>query len=207
MKRFLSMLLVISLVLFSATALAEFDSSVFAGVDNVFVSIDDMEGVGYIDLTSKEPCFFDPNYSKYKYCAFYPSVRIDEKGTGVLRMFGSFYGEDWAFFDSMIIKIGNNRYTFSEIYNDRNVVEHAEVNEELAIVMDSTTEVFVRDFIENADGEIKVRWCGDKYNVDFTMTDTMKSSFKTFFEKYIEAGGYDSSNIDNVLNNSYMTVK
>lgn len=166
-----------------------------------------MEGVGYIDLVSYEPCFFDPGYSQYRYCVFYPSIRVNEDGTGVLRMFGSFWGEKWAFIDSIIIKTGDHRYTFSELLSEQNMVEHGEINEELAIVMDSTTEVFVKDFLENADGEIKVRRDGDKYNVDFVMTKTMKDAFKVFFEKYIAAGGYESSNIDFVTSNSHMTVK
>lgn len=207
MKRFFALFTIIALILLTIPALAEFNSDVFKEIDNVSVNIDDMEGAGYIDLDSLKPCFFDPNYSEYKYCAFYPSVRVNNTGVGVLRLFGSFWGRKWALIDTMIIKIGDNRYTFSDVHSERDTGDHEEINEELAIVMDSTTEVFVKDFIEHSDGEIKVRWKGEKYNVDFVMTDSMKATFKVFFEKYIEAGGYNPDNITVVTINSHMTIR
>ena len=200
MKRVFALVMLVCLLMGAQAFAQDFDVSVFENVSGISVSIDDMEGVGYIDMDSHRECFFDPGYSDYYYCSMYPSIRINNSGVAVLRWFIQFYGENWAFIDRMIIKVGDNRYTIGDIDIDREVVEHADVHEALGVVFSEEHLPFLTDFAEHCeDGPVKIRLCGDKYNVDFTMTDSMVKWLKQFITLCEEAGALNETYMNQIV--------
>ena len=213
MKKVLVLVLTICLLMVSAQAFAagSFNTSVFQNVSGIEVNTDDMKNATYIDLDpdteSWRESFFDPAFSDYYYCAFYPSIRINSSGVAVLRWFCDFYGEDWAFIDEIIVKVGDNRYSFSDVDINRNVVDHGDVMEELGIVFGAEHLAFLEDFAAHCeDGPVKVRLCGDNYDVDFTMSDTMVKWLKTFITLYDEGGALNASYLSDVSTTNTMST-
>lgn len=213
MKKVLVLVLTICLLMVSAQAFAagSFDISVFENVNGIEISRDDMKDATYIDMNrdadSWRDAFFDPGLSDYYYCSFYPSIRINSSGVAVMRWFCDFFGEDWAFIDEIIIKVGDNRYSFSGVDIDRNVVDHGDVLEELGIVFGDEHLAFLQDFAAHCeDGPIKVRLCGDNYDVDFTMSDSMVKWLKTFITLYDEAGALNASYLSDVKTSNTMST-
>ena len=56
------------------------------------------------------------------------------------------------------------------------------------------------------DGPVKVRLCGDNYDVDFTMSDTMVKWLKTFITLYDEGGALNASYLSDVNTTNTMST-
>ena len=211
MKKCFALFLILILLLgLSTTAAADgFDLTVFEGAENIGVDEDEMEGDAYIDLESYKPCFFEPGYSENYYCSFYPSIYVSgDDGRAVFRMFCRFFGESWAFIDEIIIKVGDNRYSFTNVEADRKVDDDtSDIIEVVAIVIDSNSVAFMKDLQLHSKDTIKVRLKGDNYNCDFTMSDTMIESILNMYDLYVQAGGTDSDNLDKIVETTPMTVR
>lgn len=99
--------------------------------------------------------------------------------------------------NSVIVKIGDNRYTF---FNGQiNPVTAGEiVLEEFDIPMKKELTSFMNDLIEHADEEIKVRLVCTSRDYDFILTNDMKAQILVMYGLYIDGGGTRESNMHDI---------
>ena len=211
MKKFLVLFLTLIMLLgATATAVAEsFDLSVFEGAENMEIYTDEIEDYSIITLESNKPCFFDPEYSEHYYCSFYPSILYHgEDNAALFSITCNFYGENWAFFDEIIVKVGTNRYSFTDVEAKREVDEETvDVREVLRIWIDSSSVAFMKDLEAHSTETIKVRLKGDNYDCDFTMSDTMIESILNMYDLFVQAGGTDPAFLSKGDGMTPMTVR
>ncbi|MDD7446188.1 MAG: hypothetical protein PUK79_07155 [Clostridiales bacterium] len=108
----------------------------------------------------------------------------------------------------MIFKVGEKRYTFYDV--DANIsVSDGSIIEELAILFDGETFSFLEALkTAQKNGEtVKVRLWGQKYDVDFAMTDSMLETIVNMYELFEEAGGTSAANLLCLSDGNRMTVK
>ena len=108
----------------------------------------------------------------------------------------------------MIFKVGEKRYTFYDV--DANIrTSDGSITEDLAIVFDGETFSFLEALkTAQKNGEtVKVRLWGQKYDVDFAMTDSMLETIVNMYELFEEAGGTSAANLLWLSDGNRMTVK
>ena len=181
----------------------------FEGVENVDIYTDEMEDYSIAALESNKPCFFDPGYSEHHYCSFYPMILHDVGGNAALYTIScDFYGENWAFFDEIIIKVGENRYTFTGVEVEREVDDDTtDIHETLRIWIDTNNVCFMEDLKAHSTETITVRLKGDKYNCDFNMSDTMIESILNMYDLFVQAGGTDPAYLSKVEGITTTTIR
>ena len=100
--------------------------------------------------------------------------------------------------ESIIIKIGDNRYNFSNCYTSQSRVNDNTVMETIAIMMKRETVGFMNDLKDHKDEEIRVRINGTYETLDFSLTDEMKNEILTLYDLYAQGGGTRDSNLRSV---------
>lgn len=179
-----------------ALATSAFNMSVFDGRQDVSISSDDMSGQTSVFLSGDSyssaipfddgsllivdsSLFLDDSYDTYKiyFNCFEPSL---------------------AGMESIIIKIGDNRYNFSNCYTSQSRVNDNTVMETIAIMMKRETVGFMNDLKDHKDEEIRVRINGTYETLDFSLTDEMKNEILTLYDLYAQGGGTRDSNLRSV---------
>lgn len=61
-------------------------------------------------------------------------------------------------------------------------------------------------FVLHCDEPIKVRLCGDNYDVDFTMSEPMKNWFKTYITLYEKAGALNEAYLSQVTSDTHVRM-
>ena len=199
MKRLTILLLVLVLCIASVTASAEgFDVSMFEGVENFAVNVHEANDFVSIDVEDAEPCAFYISDSKSILGGLLPSFKYTTDDELTFALFCRVISQDYVNFDQIIIKVGENRYTFSNIdsllgesgRSTISVESGTYVLESTAIIIDAQNVAFLDDLKAHATEEIKVRLKGD-YDCDFTMSETLVQTILTAYDLFVEAGGMD----------------
>ena len=107
----------------------------------------------------------------------------------------AYYADDWAFINKVIMKIGDTRYTFTEIDNSKKVFSNATIRELVTIPVKTATIPFMQDLIEHRDEEVRVRLCGSEKDVEFVLTDAIKDSLINLYNLFVAGGGTRESNM------------
>lgn len=102
--------------------------------------------------------------------------------------------------DELTIKIGENRYIFKDIYNQRSDLgdKNQYHKEFFKVFFDEDSISVMEDLINHRDEEIKVRLSGKNSYVDFVLPDVMKDNFIHMYNLYASGGGTEKNNLKTV---------
>ena len=170
-----------------ALATSAFNMSVFDGRQDVSISSDDMSGQTSVFLSGD-------SYSS--------AIPFDDGSLLIvdssLFLYFNCFEPSLAGMESIIIKIGDNRYNFSNCYTSQSRVNDNTVMETIAIMMKRETVGFMNDLKDHKDEEIRVRINGTYETLDFSLTDEMKNEILTLYDLYAQGGGTRDSNLRSV---------
>lgn len=211
-KRLISFVLAVTIMVsvsLPAFAVKKFDTSVFSGRDDICVSYDDMTattsvypradilGETYINLDSGM-IFIDPGIE---------ITAISNVPLNVFFFGFRYFGYDWADLNEIIIKIGDNRYSFSNCFTSQSVEYDSLACESITFPLKTEALPFMQDFVEHQNDEIKVRLKGDTQSFDFVLTDDMKNCFILMFNLFTSGGGTDKANMQSISEVDQVVVR
>lgn len=178
----------------SAFATTGFNQHVFDGRDDFRVVTDTMTGE-----TTVIPTAFGsdqltiPVLDSGAVITVQPGIFLDDDKDTFILMF-DYLGVDWAKLDGIIIKIGDNRYSFSNCYSSR-TIDDGLASEYIAFYMKDQTTGMMKDLADHRDEEINVRLVGSAKSIDFVLTDTVKNTLLDMYDLYVAGGGMRSGNM------------
>lgn len=180
----------------TAFATPGFNRTVFDNAQDISQSYDDMTGqwsyatesllgeAGTIDLD-------EPEESVVVYGTAGISYKYD-----LYNIVIKYYARNWAFIDTVCVKIGNKRYNFTDYSNYQKVFSDATIRETMILTLTSDMVPFMEDLIQHRDEEIKIRLYGEKKDVDFVMSKQMKDSLINLYDLYVAGGGTRAENLN-----------
>ena len=118
-----------------------------------------------------------------------------------------YFGYDWADLNEIIIKIGDNRYSFSNCFTSQSVEYDSLACESITFPLKTEALPFMQDFVEHQNDEIKVRLKGDTQSFDFVLTDDMKNCFILMFNLFTSGGGTDKANMQSISEVDQVVVR
>ena len=159
-KRLLALVTTLMLMVSVSTAVYAsdgFNKAVFDNAPDVFVTKDDMTG----DLMAASESLLGSKgivipETGGGYVQVYSGVSISDD-MNLNALIFKYHADDWAFIDSIIIKIGNKRYKFDNINMSRDVLRDATIEEDAGLGISSNTLPMMADLITHRDEEIRVR--------------------------------------------------
>ena len=208
-KRLLALVTTLMLMVSVSTAVYAsdgFNKAVFDNAPDVFVTKDDMTG----DLMAASESLLGSKgivipETGGGYVQFYSGVSISDD-MNLNALIFKYYADDWAFIDSIIIKIGNKRYKFDNINMSRDVLRDATIEEDAGLGISSSTLPMMADLIAHRDEEIRVRLQGDLRDIDFVLTDDVKNGIINIYNLYVAGGGTSKASMKKVDLGSKTTV-
>ena len=198
----------------SAFATSEFKVSAFQDVDDYQIDIDDMTGEISISIKSllNESEFVETDDYLL---AFYPMVTTNNDVD--MFLFAVMYlGYQSENINQVIVKIGDNRYFFSDVELDidslpewyTSMIDSYGVVMELPVfIIDNRTIPFMQDLIQHRDEEIKVRLVGANREMEFVLTQAMKDGIIGLYDRYVMAGGTRQENMDLITQGNTVNVE
>lgn len=198
----------------SAFATSEFKVSAFQDVDDYQIDIDDMTGEISISIKSllNESEFVETDDYLL---AFYPMVTTNNDFD--MFLFAVMYlGYQSENINQVIVKIGDNRYFFSDVELDidglpewyTSMIDSYGVVMELPVfIIDNRTIPFMQDLIQHRDEEIKVRLVGANREMEFVLTQAMKDGIIGLYDRFVMAGGTRQENMDLITQGNTVDVE
>ena len=95
----------------------------------------------------------------------------------------------------MIIKIGDKRYTFSDLDVSRDVRSSGSIQESFVVFMNSDVNAMMQDLIAHRDEEIKIRLSGSRGSVDFVLSKNIKDAMIHLYNVFAAGGGINQTNM------------
>lgn len=178
----------------SAFATKGFNQGVFDGREDIQITSDAMTGettVIPVALSSDQMIIPVPDSGAV--ITVQPGIFLDDDKDTYLLVF-DYLGVDWAKLNGIIIKIGDNRYSFTNCYSSR-TIDDGYASEYVAFFMKDQTTDMMKDFADHRDEEINVRLVGSAKSIDFVLTDTVKNTLLDMYDLYAAGGGLRSSNM------------
>ena len=198
----------------SAFATSEFKVSAFQDVDDYQIDIDDMTGeisISIKSLLNESEFVGTDDYL----LAFYPMVTTNNDFD--MFLFAVMYlGYQSENINQVIVKIGDNRYFFSDVELDMDglpewytsmIDSHGVVMELPVFIIDNRTIPFMQDLIQHRDEEIKVRLVGANREMEFVLTQAMKDGIIGLYDRYVMAGGTRQENMDLITQGNTVNVE
>lgn len=206
-KKFLSLAIAILIAVsfpISAFAASDFDITVF-DTENVNIVYDDMEDtyratekelMSLLDRTSGR--LFPPQWAT-GFANMYPTVSVDDSVAAFFIYLDYYLNVSWGWdnLDTITIKIGDNRYIFTNIELDKKVGVGGKdlMVERMVIAIDENSMEFMEDLTNHKNDEIKMRLSGSGVAHDIILTDIVKESIVDLYDLYVKAGGTNTPNI------------
>lgn len=200
-KRIVSLLLTLALALVcAAPALAAqgFDVNVMRNAVDIYEMGDDMEGE--VSFTIKSLVDNDGlilKCSDGSYQMFLPIVIAVDEGEDYCLAITNM-GDSYRYINEVIIKVGDTRYTFTDLDVDRSHSLGEPYIETAKIILDSRTLTVIEDMVKNPDAEVKVRVKGRNASIDFTLSDEIKDGMVHLYNLFAQAGGLRQSNMERI---------
>ena len=198
----------------SAFATSEFKVSAFQDVDDYQIDIDDMTGeisISIKSLLNESEFVGTDDYL----LAFYPMVTTNNDFD--MFLFAVMYlGYQSENINQVIVKIGDNRYFFSDVELDMDglpewytsmIDSYGVVMELPVFIIDNRTIPFMQDLIQHRDEEIKVRLVGANREMEFVLTQAMKDGIIGLYDRYVIAGGTRQENMDKITQGNIVDVE
>lgn len=207
-KKLVSLVLVTSLVLAMcapAFATKGFNQSVFDGREDITVQSDDMEGKVTVVPASDNGQFVIPVLSSEAVITVRPIIILNDTYDYYLLVF-DYLGTNWASLDGIVIKIGDNRYSFSNCYTSHSVNE-GYASEHISFYMKKQVYKMIDDLKDHRDDEVKVRLTGSSKNIDFTLPDDAKNAILDLYDLYVAGGGTREANMYSITEFDPVIVK
>lgn len=200
-KRLTALVVAIILVVtasLSVYASDGFNKAVFENAPDVFAIKDDMTG----DLTVASESLLGERglaipESGGGRVVVYSGVSISDT-LNMNSLLFKYYANDWAFINSVIIKVGSRRYKFDGIEVDRDVQRNATICETAFISLTSDVIPFMTYLIEHRDETVKVRLQGKNRDIDFVLTDDMKNGIINIYNLYVAGGGTSKASMKKI---------
>jgi len=176
----------------SAFATAKFNQGVFDGRDNIIVERDDMAGTSeaytqsWLNGDTITP--LDPSMATVQAIDVSPRIILSDSYDFFLLRF-EYYETGLSGLNGFIIKIGDNRYSFSNCYTTKSIIANGVYCESVGIYMKKETLDFMKDLADHQNDEIHVRLNGSIQNVDFVLSDAAKDSLLELYDLYTSGGG------------------
>lgn len=205
----LAILLLASIPL-SAFAADGFDLSIFNCSDVVSTKYDDLSGNTTIELASSSDNIY---VGLLDHVCFMPTVYVSDSSEYYnWVVWYSYLGNvQYPNINSVLIKIGDNRYTFDNIYNSRSDWGskndyHREI---LNIIFDGNSLSMMEDLINHRNEDIKMRFSGSNGQFDLTLSAKTVDRLIQMYELYKDAGGTRGTNLEatKLANNVQFTAK
>lgn len=198
----------------SAFATSEFKVSAFQDVDDYQIDIDDMTGeisISIKSLLNESEFVGTDDYL----LAFYPMVTTNNDFD--MFLFAVMYlGYQSENINQVIVKIGDNRYFFSDVELDMDglpewytsmIDSYGLVMELPVFIIDNRTIPFMQDLIQHRDEEIKVRLVGANREMEFVLTQAMKDGIIGLYDRFVMAGGTRQENMDLITQGNTVNVE
>lgn len=176
-----------------ALATSKFNMGVFDGRQDVTITSDDMSGKTGICLSGDE---YDSviTFDDGSFLIVDPYLYLTDS-YDTYQLYFNCFESSLAGMDSIIIKIGDNRYNFSNCFTSYSAVDDNTIMETIGFMMKRETVDFMNDFAKHKDEEIKVRINGTYDTLDFSFTDEMKNEILTTYALYVQGGGTRDKNL------------
>lgn len=205
-KKLVAFVLAATMIVFfcvSVFATTKFDTSVFTGRDDISITYDDMTAITkvYSQVQLSGSGQTNISFGNRGIIMVIPYIGVIDTSYDSLDVFTlqfDYFGYDWVDLDEIYIKIGNNRYCFSNCYTSHSTEFEGLAHEIISFNLKNEAMPFIQDFIKHSDEEIKVRINGDGDSFDFVLTEDMKNSIILLYNLFVKGGGTRKSNLDNV---------
>lgn len=210
LRKAVCLVLAVCLAMLGSCAFAAaIDMTVFEENEDVEVTWDEMDGTAQVQPADFLSTVFIPDGVADSYGMLSPAAAYDgDEDIVRFVLVGVLSVEEKAQIERMIFKVGEKRYTFYDV--DPNIrTSDGSITEKLGIVFDGETLSFLEALkTAQKNGEtVKVRLWGQKYDVDFAMTDSMLETIVNMYELFEEAGGTSAANLLWLSDGNRMTVK
>ena len=209
MKRIITSVVVTAMVVaisLSAFATSAFNTKVFDDGQDITVTADSMTGTTIVTTTSLLGTKGVVSTGWKENVVVYGAVSVSDD-FDIYSIVMRYYADDWAFINEAIVKIGDNRYYFTNLDTSRKVYSDATIRETIQIIAKDSTVPFLQDLIENRDKEVRVRLCGKNKDVEFVMTDDIKNSLINLYNLFVAGGGTQAANMNLIESVDDITVR
>lgn len=210
-KKLVSLVLAVAVV-FSmcvpAFATTGFNQSVFEkDRDNVVIDTDDMDGTTFVRSFSFIIGDTSLSLGNSSFVMTDPAIFITDS-FDLFSLRFVYLGTDLLGANGVTIKIGDNRYSFSNCTTSHSITDDGRFQETILFCMKNETKKFMSDLKDHRNDEIKVRLSGSQKNLDFILTDGMKNSLLDLYDLYVAGGGTRDKNMHNItLSDSVVVTK
>lgn len=181
-----------------ALATSDFSMWVFDERQDTFVYTDEMTGETLALLksdSSLRTTYFDDGSR----ITVTPSLMLNDSCDYYSLSF-VYCGSLPAEMKSIIIKTGNDRYTFSSLNFSQSTLSDGRIFEEVSFPVKKETRSFMYDLMVHQDEEIKVRINGTYQTFNFTLSDAAKKDIIDLYNLYDMGNGTRKSNLSNITN-------
>ncbi len=196
-KRIVSLALAATLLIsipVSAFATAKFDQSVFDGREDIELVSDDMEGSTIALLAYQYDGSMTSIIDSTSLITVKPGLFLGDAYDSYILSF-DYLGPDFAGMNNIIVKIGDNRYSFTNCYTSRSVTGEGLISESISFFAKKETLDFMKDLADHQEDEIKIRINGSARTFDFTFSDSEKYGILNMYNLYISGGGTREANM------------
>lgn len=189
---FLALVLTIC-ISFTVLAAGNINMSVFDSTKTFKVKTDSLEGKAVVDVADIYDFKVDTGRFGDK-LYFYPSlVRLPE-GYLYFRLVGEYYASDWAFFNTLVIKVNNVTYTFKDVDSKRSILGGGDIAEGMVAALSSDNSMkFLEAVKQHCYEPIRGRFKGSKADVDFEIPQKIKDAIVEAYDLYCAAGGLNQN--------------
>lgn len=203
-KKILSLLCAVVLCIsipLSAFATSKFDTRVFDGEEDFFISSDDMTGEFFVEhslsFLNSDMLTIIPGKHEPSLIYLNPNIYLTDTIDYFTVCF-QHIGFQAADFTSVIVKIGDDRYQFKNCYTNSVVDQSGLVVENISFFLKNETKSFMKALDKHKDDEIKVRLVGNQKSFDFTLTEEAVDGLLDLYDLFVEGGGTRESNFQNI---------
>lgn len=178
----------------SAFATTKFNQSVFNGREDIELVSDDMEGSTIALLAYQYDGSMTSIVDSTSFITVKPGLFLNDAYDSYILSF-DYLGPNFAGMNSIIVKIGDNRYSFTNCYTSRSVTGEGLVSESISFFAKKETLDFMKDLADHQEEEIKVRINGSARTFDFAFSDSEKDGILNMYDLYISGGGTRETNM------------
>ncbi len=181
-----------------ALATSKFNMGVFDGRQDVSIVSDEMSGTSLVfpRLGTIEDGGTYVSFDDGSRASVSSSLQITDSFDLCFLDF-THTGPYFTGLNSIIVKIGDNRYTFSNTQINSTTIDGI-VIESFRVPIKKELISFMNDFIEHSNDEIKVRFVGNVNDYDFVLTDDMKAKILVLYDLYVEGDGTRERNMHDI---------
>lgn len=175
-----------------AAMAAGINLSVFQQAKGFDVETDDIAGKTIVDPAN----IYDYRVSTgnfWETLYLYPSVIYTPLGELYFRIVGEYTASDWAFFNTLTIRVNHVSYTFTDVDSKRQVFSYGDIYEGTVSVLSNDSIACIQAIKEHRYEPIKARLQGSRRTVDFELPQKTIDVLVEMYDLYCAAGGLNQT--------------